>query len=98
MNAYFSFPVGWYVLIAFLLALWLSAGFYRKGFSKKELKQQAVFSVISLMIAFVFEFMGISLGLWSYSPGNWPVILWLAYFSAALAGYQLLKLVISRFG
>jgi hypothetical protein len=45
----------------------------------------------------LMEFFAVSTGLWSYTPGNWPVILWPTYFVAILFGYQLLRSIESLF-
>ena len=39
----------------------------------------------------LMELFAVSTGLWNYTPGNWPVILWPTYFAAILFGYQLLR-------
>jgi len=41
----------------------------------------------------LLELFAVSVGLWDYTPGNWPVILWPTYVAAILFGYQLLRSV-----
>jgi hypothetical protein len=46
------------------------------------------------MVALAFmELFAVSMNLWQYTPGNWPVILWPTYFAAILFGYQLLRVI-----
>jgi len=94
MQIYFSFSEGWYAIIALFLLIWFFIIIYRRGYkNKKEIKQQIIFSIIIVAMAFATEFIGVSFGLWNYTTGNWPVILWLGYFLAGLAAYQTLKLM-----
>jgi hypothetical protein len=39
----------------------------------------------------LMEFFAVSMNLWHYTPGDWPVILWPTYFVAILFGYQMLR-------
>lgn len=64
----------------------------RKSYQNdKELKTQLVFASVILFISFAIEVIAISLNVWAYFPGNWPIILWLGYFGSGLLGYQLVK-------
>lgn len=93
MNGlYFDFPDGWWLVTAIFYIPWfilfVQSGTYRKT---GELKVQIVFGVVALVLAFIVENIAIPSGLWTYFPGNWPVILWVNYFGSGLLGYQLFK-------
>lgn len=97
MQIYLPFSEGWYACIAFFLFIWSSIIIYRKSYkNKREIKQQIIFSILIVVTAFVNEVIGVSFGLWNYVPVNWPVVLWLTYFAAALAAYQTLKLMMEK--
>ena len=59
--------------------------------AKHELKQQVFLAFGGMFSLALMEFFAVSVGLWSYTSGNWPVILWPTYFVAILFGYQLLR-------
>ena len=80
----FDFPAGWYALFGIALALFVIFSAMRKS-----TKGAARFGLIGLAIGFVSELIGVGLGLWNYSPANWPVILWLLYFLYTAAFYQM---------
>ncbi|MGD0451771.1 MAG: hypothetical protein ABSA79_12045 [Candidatus Bathyarchaeia archaeon] len=92
MNILFDYNSSWYMLFFGFLAAWaVLMVVRRKGSAKREVKEQ-LFLATSGMIALAFmEFFAVSNGLWSYTPRNWPVILWPTYFTAILFGYQLLR-------
>ena len=92
MFLVFNFNAEWYVLLFGFLAAWAALSLVRrKWLAKNELKQQ-VFLALGGMVSFaLMEFFAVSAGLWSYTSGNWPVILWPTYFAAILFGYQLLR-------
>lgn len=93
MNIYFSFGVGWYPVIGVMIIFWLIIFLYRKGYrNRKEIKQQIIVSMIGVALAFCLEYMAVSNGIWHYSTGDWPIILWPFYFVIGIAGYQLVKL------
>ena len=79
-----DFPSGWYVLFFFALGLFVVFSHIRKS-----ARGAARFGAIGLAIGIVSEAIGVSLGLWSYYPANWPVILWLLYFLYTAAFYQI---------
>lgn len=94
MTLYLNFPTGWYIALAMVYVPYLILFILRKSYKKKsELKAQFAIASIVLLIAFAIEFVAISLGLWTYFPGNWPLPLWLGYFGAGLLGFQLLKTI-----
>ncbi len=94
MDLIFQFSQNWYVLFFTFFLSWLGLFIYRKSYkNKKELKEQFGFVSICLIIAFIMEFFAVSVDLWHYTSGDWPVILWLIYFVILSFGYQLLRLI-----
>ena len=92
MNLLFDFNAGWYVLLAAFLASWaVLAVLRRNGQVKREAKEQVFLALGGMLSLALMEFFAVSMNLWSYTPGNWPVILWPTYFVAILFGYQLLR-------
>ena len=65
----------------------------RKGFGRKEVKEQFVLGLLGSLALVSMEIFATSTNLWTYLPQNWPVMLWPTYFIAILFGYQLLRLV-----
>lgn len=84
----FDFPSGWYILFFFALGLFVIFSHLRKS-----TKGCVRFGIIGLVVGFVSELIGVGLGLWNYSPANWPVILWLLYFLYTAAFYQMFKVL-----
>jgi predicted neutral ceramidase superfamily lipid hydrolase len=92
MNVIFDFNSNWYVLLfAFLVAWAVLLVVRRKWLAKHEVKQQVFLAFGGMISLALMEFFAVSTGLWNYTPGNWPVILWPTYFAAILFGYQLLR-------
>ena len=92
MNILFDYNSSWYVLFFGFLASWAVLTFVRrKGSAKREVKEQLFLATSGMIALALMEFFAVSNGLWSYTPGNWPVILWPTYFIAILFGYQLLR-------
>ncbi len=92
MGLYFEFPSGWWVIILFVYSLYLLLFLQRVSYQKKgELKVQLIFAITTLLLAFTIEVIAINLNVWTYFPGNWPVILWIGYFGSGLLAYQLIK-------
>ena len=92
MNVIFNFNSDWYVLLFGFLAAWAILMFIRgKWQAKHEVKQQIFLAFGGMFSLALMEFFAVSTGLWNYTPGNWPVILWPTYFAAILFGYQLLR-------
>jgi hypothetical protein len=65
----------------------------RKYSERRERKQQLVIGILGSCALVSMEVFATSMNLWSYTPTNWPVILWPTYFVAILFGYQLLRVV-----
>jgi hypothetical protein len=94
MNAFFDFNSSWYVLLFAFFAAWATLMFVRgKLLAKHEFKEQALLAFGGMCSLAMMEIFAVSMGLWSYTPGNWPVILWPTYFVAILFGYQLLRTI-----
>lgn len=56
-----------------------------------EVKEQFALAFVGLFILSLMEFFAVSMNLWHYVPGDWPIMLWPTYFAAILFGYQLLR-------
>lgn len=98
MNVIFDFNSNWYVLLFAFLAAWaVLLVVRRRWLAKHEVKQQVFLAFGGMISLALMEFFAVSTGLWSYTPGNWPVILWPTYFAAILFGYQLLRSIESLF-
>jgi hypothetical protein len=92
MNVIFNFNSSWYVLLfAFLLGWAVLLVVRRKWQAKHEVKEQVFLAFGGMASLALMEFFAVSTGLWNYTSGNWPVILWPTYFVAILFGYQLLR-------
>jgi hypothetical protein len=93
-----DFNSNWYVILFAFLAAWaILLGVRRKWVAKNEVKQQVFLAFGGMISLSLMEFFAVSTGLWNYTPGNWPVILWPTYFAAILFGYQLLRSIESLF-
>jgi len=94
MNVWFDFNSSWYVLFFAFLAAWAILMFVRqKRHLKHEAKEQMLLACGGMFSLALMEFYAVSTDLWTYTPGNWPVILWPTYFAAILFGYQLLRTI-----
>jgi zinc transporter ZupT len=94
MNVIFDFNSSWYVLLFAFLAAWAVLLVVRRNWKvKRELKEQMLLALGGMSSLALMEFFAVSMGLWHYTPGDWPVILWPTYFAAILFGYQLLRSV-----
>ncbi len=91
MKIYWSYPNEWWAAFAFVFGIYLILLISRKKRGPNELKAQLLVGLSSLVLSTIFELMCVSLGLWNYNPGNWPVILWPIYFVTGLLAYQLVK-------
>ena len=91
-----DYPVTWYIFTLITIGVLFLFYSLRKDKGKRNIKSCLVFGFIGLILCVVIEVIGVSLGLWNYVGGNWPIILWLNYFISAMMGYQLLKLSESR--
>ena len=92
MNVFIDYNSSWYVLLFAFLSAWaLLLIVRRKWNAKHEIKEQVFLALGGMISLAMMEFFAVSTGLWNYTPGNWPVILWPTYFAAILFGYQLLR-------
>ncbi|MCL5877272.1 MAG: hypothetical protein M1540_05620 [Candidatus Bathyarchaeota archaeon] len=92
MNVFLDFNSSWYILLFAFLGAWAALMFARRKWNAKhEAKEQVFLALGGMMSLAMMEFFAVSTGLWNYTPGNWPVILWPTYFAAILFGYQLLR-------
>lgn len=92
MGVYLQFPAGWWAVILIIYGLYLLLFFHRKSYQRKgEIKTQLTFAAVTLLIAFIIELIAVNLKVWTYFPGNWPIILWPAYLGSGLLSYQLVK-------
>jgi hypothetical protein len=92
MDVIFDFNSNWYILLFAFLGAWAALLVVRrKWLAKHEVKQQIFLAFGGMISLALMELFAVSTGLWNYTPGNWPVILWPTYFAAILFGYQLLR-------
>jgi hypothetical protein len=92
MNVFLDFNSSWYVLLLAFLGAWALLLFARRKWKAiHEMKEQVFLALGGMISLAMMEFFAVSTGLWNYTPGNWPVILWPTYFAAILFGYQLLR-------
>lgn len=93
MSFVIEFSSSWYLLFAAFFLGWLAITIIlRKPLNLKEAKRQLLFGVFGLCVPIAMEIFAVSMGLWTYNPANWPVILWPFYFIIILFGYQLVRL------
>jgi drug/metabolite transporter (DMT)-like permease len=93
MNVFFDYNSSWYVLLLGFLAAWAILLVVRRKWSSHEIKEQMLLALGGMVAMAMMELFAVSTGLWNYTPGNWPVILWPTYFAGILFGYQLLRSV-----
>lgn len=92
MDVFFNFNSSWYILLFGFLGAWAILLVVRRKWNAKHEAREQVFLATGGMISLaMMEFFAVSTGLWNYTPGNWPIILWPTYFAAILFGYQLLR-------
>jgi hypothetical protein len=92
MEVFLNFNSSWYVLLFAFLGAWALLLFARRKWKAvHEMKEQVFLALGGMISLAMMEFFAVSTGLWNYTPGNWPVILWPTYFAAILFGYQLLR-------
>lgn len=92
MEIIFNFNSNWYVLFFSFLLCWIILLLLRyHKIGKKEIKEQLLIGICGTSAMVLMELFAVSIGLWDYTPGNWPIILWPTYFAAILFGYQLLR-------
>jgi len=94
MNVIFDFNSSWYVLLFSFLGAWAILMVLRRNWKiRHEVKEQVLLALGGMTSLALMEFFAVSTGLWTYTPGNWPIILWPTYFAAILFGYQLLRTI-----
>ena len=94
MELIFEFDSNWYILFFTFVFSWTLLLLLRRNkIGKKEIKEQILIGFFGLTAMIIMELFAVSIGLWDYIPGNWPVILWPTYFAAILFGYQLLRAI-----
>ncbi len=81
-----DFPVMWYAYLAVWLSFWAALPPW-----KKEIKEAIQFGLMGTCLGVVVEVLAIAMGLWEYAGGNWPVVLWPAYFVASIVWHQLFR-------
>jgi len=81
------------LLFAFLGAWAILMALRRNWKVSYEVKEQVLLALGGMVSLALMEFFAVSTGLWTYTPGNWPIILWPTYFAAILFGYQLLRTI-----
>lgn len=91
MGIYTNFPSGWWPVLGIICGIYLIAYISRKNKKPNEVWPQIKIGMVTVILGFLIEFVGVSLKIWTYFPGNWPVILWIGYFGVGLAGYQVSK-------
>jgi RsiW-degrading membrane proteinase PrsW (M82 family) len=92
MNLIFNFNQNWYVLFSAFIVSWALLMFVRrKRQTRKEVKEQVFLAFGGMLSLALMELFAVSMNLWHYTPGDWPVILWPTYFVAILFGYQMLR-------
>jgi hypothetical protein len=92
MDLFLNFNSSWYVLLFAFLGAWALLIFARRKWKAvHEMKEQVFLALGGMISLAMMEFFAVSTGLWNYTPGNWPIILWPTYFAAILFGYQLLR-------
>jgi hypothetical protein len=90
----FDFNSSWYVLLFAFLGAWAILMILRRNWNvRHEVKEQVLLALGGMVSLALMEFFAVSTGLWTYTPGNWPIILWPTYFAAILFGYQLLRTI-----
>ena len=94
MRIYNEFPPGWWIVFSIVFGLYLLLIILRKGYKRvDELKAHFMVSFIFVIMSVAIEYIAISTGLWTYFPGNWPIILWFIYLGSGLFAYQMGKFI-----
>jgi len=93
MNLILDYNSSWYILLFAFLGAWAFLLTVRRKWSRHEVKEQMLLALGGMTAMALMELFAVSNGLWNYTPGNWPVILWPTYFAGILFGYQLLRSV-----
>lgn len=94
MSIVLQFNQMWYLLFFAFLLSWLVLLISRKGRGRgKEFKEQLCLALIGVFTLLLMEIFAVSMNLWYYVPGNWPIILWPTYLVGVLFGYQLVRFI-----
>jgi hypothetical protein len=96
MYVFFNFNSSWYLLLFAFVAAWALLFTVRRkwhGWHPREVKEQVLLGFGGMASLALMEFFAVSMGLWHYATGDWPIILWPTYFAAILFGYQLLRAI-----
>lgn len=88
-GIYFTTEPAWYLIIIILASIWLVLMYYRKSY---RMRQQIAVACFATLLAFVMENIAVFHGIWDYTGGNWPIVLWPTYFISAMMMYQMAKL------
>jgi len=92
MNVFQS-SQNWYALFAAFLLSWFALLIIRRKYGHKiEIAEQVILALSGLFVLALMEFFAVSMNLWHYVPGDWPLMLWPTYLAAILFGYQLLRI------
>ncbi len=91
MTVFLDYNSSWYVLLFAFFCAWAILLAVRRKLSRHEIKEQMLLALGGMTAMALMELFAVSNGLWNYTPGNWPVILWPTYFAGILFGYQLLR-------
>lgn len=83
-----DFSAGWFVLLAFSIALFAIFTYLRKS-----IKNVIYFGIIGLAVSLATETIGVGMNLWNYTGGNWPVLLWPTYMIITMAFYQIFSVI-----
>lgn len=84
-----DFPVEWYAYITLWFVVWLAIP---PAPWKKDVKNNVLFGLIGTVLGIAVEGTASILGLWTYTRGNWPVILWPMYFVASIVWHEIYRL------
>ena len=82
-----AFSTNWYFFLLFGALVALVCTHIRKSY-EGALK----FGLVGLVFCIAIEFLGAALlDLWTYTGGNWPIVLWASYFVFSVAWYQMVR-------
>ena len=87
MDIIFDFNANWYILLAAFLSTWAVLLIARRKYRAIHEAKEQVFLALGGMVSLaLMEFFAVSTGLWDYTSGNWPIILWPTYFAGISSG------------
>ncbi len=97
MELITTFSPYWFIPVGLFFSLFAVIFIVRKTYERKdEIKRNLVCACVTLALTLAGEFIAVSLNLWNYTGGNWPVILWVAYFVSGLLAFQLVMMINER--